>query len=54
MADKKPVTEIKWTQQTAQGGHEDESHATDVEKEAAAHGYTPTMVSGPNDNQGGN
>ena len=51
---KKPETEIKFTQQPAQGGHADEEHALDVEKEAAAHGHTPKVVSGPNSNQGGN
>ena len=51
---KKPETEPKFSQQVAQGGHEDEDHALNVEAEAAAHGYTPKVVSGPNDNQGGN
>ena len=43
---KKPETEIKFTQQPAQGGHADEEHALDVEKEAAAHGDTPPVVGG--------
>ena len=50
---KKPETEAKFSVQPAQGGHEDENHALDVEVEAAAHGYTPVVVKGPNDNQGG-
>jgi len=54
MTQKKPEGPIGWTQSPAQGGHEDETHATDVEAEAAAHGDTPVHVSGPNDNQGGN
>jgi len=44
----------EFTQGPAQGGHEDETHAKNVEEEAKAHGYTPVMVSGPNNNQGGN
>ena len=50
---KKPETEAKFSDQPAQGGHDNEDHSLDVEKEAAAHGYTPVVVKGPNDNQGG-
>ena len=48
---KKPETEPKFSQGPAQGGHENEDHATDVEKEAAAHGDTPSVV--PGHGQGG-
>ena len=51
---KKPEGPITHSQGPAQGGHEDESHATDVEAEAKAHGNPLPAVSGPNDNQGGN
>jgi len=44
----------EFTQKVAQGDHADDEHAKNVEAEVAAHGDTPTMVSGPNDNQGGN
>lgn len=35
---KKPEGPIGWTQTPATGEHEDGDHATDVEKEADAHG----------------
>jgi len=44
----------EFTQKPAQGDHKDDDHAKNVEAENAAHGNTPTMVSGPNGNQGGN
>jgi len=51
---KKPVTPIVHTQEPAQGDHDDDDHASNVDREQAAHGQTPVIVSGPNGNQGGN
>ena len=51
---KKVEGPIGWSQTPAQGDHENDEHALDVEAEAAAHGDTPVPTSGPNDNQGGN
>jgi len=41
-------------QYVAQGDHDPDDHAKNVEEEAKAHGDWPVMVSGPNGNQGGN
>ena len=46
MAEKKPEAEAKFSQEPAQGDQDDDAHATDVEAEAAAHGYTPNVVGG--------
>lgn len=50
---KKAEGPIVFTQSPAQGDQEDDDHASNVDREQAAHGQTPTIVSGPNDNQGG-
>ena len=51
---KKPEGPVAYTQSPAQGDHEQDDHATNTDTETAAHGDTPVVYSGPNDNQGGN
>jgi len=51
MADKKPEGPVGWATGPAQGDHENDEHATDVEREAVEHS-TP-VTPNPGHGQGG-
>ena len=43
MAEMKPETEVKFTQNPAQGAHTDDDYGLDVEEEAETHGDHPQV-----------